>query len=177
MGINRNLLNMMGIDLPSPYDFYIKGAEKLGITKEDTSKIRQDVISYKNKYFPNFENLDEDEKINIMETLTHGLAAYRIGDTPVKRTAFQLKDISQGIGHGLLSDRKFFKEELGDAVNNKVGFYLRDKYSDNEEEAVEELVSMINKKDSRLYFPANGDTKPITQLIGLNKILERNNGN
>ena len=170
--VNKNFLDLMKINPLSSYDLYVKGAKKLGVTEEDTDQIRKDVISYTNKYYPNFDNFSEEKKLNILEALTHGLAAYRIGDSPIKRTAFQAKDITQGIGHGLFSDKKFFKEELGDAVNNKVGFYLRKKHEDNEKEAVEELINMIDKKDSSLYFISDPNQKPLAQLMELNKILK-----
>ena len=169
--INKNFLDLMKIKSLNPYELYTGGAKKLGVSPKETDQIRKDVIAYTNEYYPDFSDLNESEKSNIMEALTHGLAAYRIGDTPVKRAAFQAKDISQAVGHGLFADRKFFKEELGDAVNNKVGFFLRQKHQNNEKEAVKELVNMINKKDKRLYFISDTNQKPISQLIGLNKIL------
>ena len=163
MAINPEFLKFMKIN---PMTLYNKGAAKLGVTPEETDQIRKDVITYTEQYYPNFNKLDDNVKSNIMEALTHGLAAYRIGDTPAKRAAFQAKDISQAIGHGLFADTKFFGEEIGDAVNNKVGFFLREKHQDNEKEAVKELIDMINKKDKRLYFISDADQKPINKLLG-----------
>jgi len=85
------------------------------------------------------------------------LAAYRLGDSKVKRTAFQTKDLLQA---NLYRNRPYvYETEKGDAQNNKVGYLLYDRYKDiklseklKEELAMNDLAEMIKARDKRLFF-------------------------
>ena len=120
-----------------------------------------DGIDYSNAHLKKLEKqgvtINYSDREDLMEIYGHGLHGYRVGDTFVKRAALQAKDLTQAATH--FNQEGVFAKEYGDYVNNKVGFYLRDKYQDNEKLAMEELGKMIDNRDERLYFMSNIDKK------------------
>jgi hypothetical protein len=137
------------------YKVYQKSAEKIGITKEETARAYTDSFKYVDDYFKTrgleyVDDYDRSRREDINEIFVHGLSGYRIGDTKIKRAAYQSKDLMQAATHFM--DKEDFQNEYGDYINNKVGFYLRDTYGDDEEVAMKSLGKMIDNKDERLHF-------------------------
>jgi len=134
------------------YKLFRVGGEKLGFGVEEQKKARNDAGSYISKY--NKLNLlpynTYQERENVDEIFTHVLAAYRLGNSKIKRTAFQSKDLIQA--NLYRNDPASYIAEKGDFQNNKVGFYLRDTFKEDEQAAMDELAQMIGNKDERLYF-------------------------
>jgi len=137
------------------YNLFRKGAEKLGINKNDIDTAYKDSTQYLeewhkkkyNKSIPHtFESKEKEKELNnAAEIFTHVLSSYRFGDSKLKRVGLQTKDLTQAITH-------LDKTEYGDFINNKVGFLLKNKYPEDEQLAMLELEKMLNSKDERLYF-------------------------
>jgi len=148
------------------YPVYKTGAEILGFNKDAQDKAYVDSKEYVQNYVTkkivpydtSLERFDADE------IFRHALAAYRLGDSKVKRTAFQTKDLLQA---NLYRNRPYvYETEKGDAKNNKVGFLLYDRYKDTklseklkEELAMNDLAEMIKARDKRLFFLSKGPKK------------------
>ena len=134
------------------YKLFRAGAEKLGFGVEEQKKAVDDAA----KYIREYNKLDllpyntYQERDSVDQIFTHVLAAYRLGDSKVKRTAFQSKDLIQA--NLYRNEPDIYKAEKGDFQNNKVGFYLRDIFKEDEKAAMDELARMIKNKDERLYF-------------------------
>ena len=137
------------------YKLFRKGAEKLGINEEDINNAYTDSTKYASEWYEQKYNEPvssigkdkekEKELNNVSEIFAHVLSSYRFGDSKIKRAGLQAKDLTQAITH-------LDKSEYGDFLNNKVGFYLKDKYPDSEQEAMNELFQMLENKDERLYY-------------------------
>ena len=162
------------------YPVYKTGARILDFDEDAQDKVYIDskkyLLDYVTKevvpYSTKLEQFDADE------IFRHALAAYRLGDSKVKRTAFQAKDLAQA---NIYRNRPLiYKTEKGDAKNNKVGFFLYDKYKDTklseklkEELAMNDLAEMIKARDKRLFFLSKGPTKvPDAATNKKNKELE-----
>ena len=162
------------------YPVYKTGARILDFDEDVQNKVYMDskkyLLDYVTKevvpYSTKLEQFDADE------IFRHALAAYRLGDSKVKRTAFQAKDLAQA---NIYRNRPLiYKTEKGDAKNNKVGFFLYDKYKDTklseklkEELAMNDLAEMIKARDKRLFFLSKGPTKvPDAATNKKNKELE-----
>tara|TARA_R100000808_G_C2154669_1_gene165835 strand:- start:57 stop:4562 length:4506 start_codon:yes stop_codon:yes gene_type:complete len=141
----------LGLNL---YKLYEAGAEKLGVSEEDINKMIDDGFDYARSYAEK-KGRDVYEFDDAVEIFSHGLSGYRIGDTRVKRAALQAKDLTQATTH--IMQEGIFQKEYGDFINNKVGFYLRDKYPNDEKAAMEELERMIDNRDERLYFMSSAE--------------------
>ena len=135
------------------YDVYEKTGEKLDITDK---KRRESSLASK-QYMNNFYATKEGGKVrnekymrDVDNIYRHVLASYRFGDSFLKRTGLQTKELLQAGTHW--KDEEVRKDEYGDFINNKVGFYLRNKYGDDEEAAMKELGKMIFNNDERLHF-------------------------
>ena len=161
------------------YPVYKKGAELLGFDEEMRDAVFEDTQSYIDTFeeqgklkFSSPETSNE-RRTDIDEIVRHALLSYRVGDTKLKRAALQIKDATQaGMYYGTepaidIQTRESlgpksgygFRNERGDIKNNRVGFMLRDKYGDDEQAAMEELMGMIERNDDSLHYLMKSNLK------------------